>query len=185
MGSLFIVPLMMGFCLAEPLEADRPLLTVAPDAKVTLRQVKVGDQYYVKVQTGGVSFVTAKLRLDIGATSPFEVDAVANGVRVVLQDNGRKEILVMFEPHTFVGLARTLPSMSDVSLNVQPLSWASAVVIDIQFAGVFITLRSNRASQATPRAGSCVPNTISFADIKKKAASSRRRSRRKGQHVRK
>ena len=53
MGSLFIVSLMAILAQGEVPATDRPQLLIAPGAKVTLKQMQIGDRPYINVQAGG------------------------------------------------------------------------------------------------------------------------------------
>jgi hypothetical protein len=87
MCSLCIVPLMASLCLTEKPTVDRPLLSIAPDAKVKLRHVKVGDRYLMRVEAAGVTFETARLRVQAQGRA-FDLDAAEDGIRLELEDGG-------------------------------------------------------------------------------------------------
>src|SRR5262245_45755117 len=98
MGSCFIVPLMASLWLGGQPTVDRPLLSISPDAKVTLRHVKLGAQSFMKVEAAGVTFESARLRVQLDGKA-IDLDSVVEGIRLESEDGS----VGIFTERTIVG----------------------------------------------------------------------------------
>lgn len=97
MASLVIVSLMASLWFVQAPIAERPVLSIAPDAKVTLRIVKAGDRSFIWVEGTGMTLETARLRARVDG-KVIDLDAVDEGIRFEAGD-----AVGIFTERTFVG----------------------------------------------------------------------------------